>query len=963
MRRPLALVWLASFLPSVVRAGVFTLSELDWTLTNQNGSIKIPGSVPSQVHLDLLKAGIITEPLLGINDFTQRWVINDNWTYTADVSPITKAITKTDKTLLVFYGIDTIANITLAGHPIAWVNNQFQQYVFDVSEVIAAPVAGNTNLTVAFESAWYYGLNASTRPDAETFPRGDDFEYPGVRNWIRKVQSDFGWDWGPAFIPSGIQKPAYFISLSSSPSHEADDSDAKTLSSPVFISETSIDIFKQGYVAAAQGPINQAASWVVNVSLAVHSVVGATHPTLTFAIPELKLKSSPVTVEAITAPNASLSTPTWVTASWSLKDSAVQRWFPSNLGTPKLYNLTLSLGLGEAQAPIKFQAQVGFRTIQLIQTRYPDAEVAARNITPGDQWHFEINGKAFYSLGTNIIPFDPFYARTTDEQVRWVLESAVLSGQNMLRVWGGGVYQPSTTSVAITPNYPPHATDVYSFYSVCDELGILAWSEFIFSDDLYPLNDWLIDSVETEVRQNVRRINKHPSVAQWAGGNEIEGIVQGQNNSATGLHYVNEFVTLFQDILHDVAYDETNSIPYTDCSTTHGVLSVDPLIVRFGNATPGEIYGNSERYDYAAADAFSYSTYPVSRFVNEFGFHSMPSFYSWEEVLESAEDFSFNSTVVSSRDHHPPPGSLAWPNPNAAQGQGQMTSAVELWLPTPGTSDSNQTFAQWSWSTQVFQAMTMYSELAFYRRGAGLPNNNLGALVWQLNDIWQGVSWSSIEYSGRWKVLHYTLTSIFQSVVINPFWTAATQDLEIAVTSDRWESVSGTAQWTWYDWTGKTLNTTHAKFTVPTLNNSVLFHQQGLSNILPAGANATNAWLHLNLTAQVEGKTQTNEQFFTPVSLASAQLVDPQIELTHEGGLTFTLSAKGGVAPWTWLDHPAGTVGVFVEKTSGLPANGFYLLPGTDRTVTFRLNAALSRNKAPDPGDFVVRSLWNNTHV
>lgn len=120
-------------------------------------------------------------------------------------------------------------------------------------------------------------------------------------------------------------------------------------------------------------------------------------------------------------------------------------------------------------------------------------------------------------------------------------------------------------------------------------------------------------------------------------------------------------------------------------------------------------------------------------------FHSMPSFYSWEEVLLSPDDFAFNGTVVASRDHHPPAGNLSWPNPNAPQGQFQMTSGVELWLPTPDTENSNQTFAQWCWSTQIFQAMTMESQIAWYRRGAGLGENNLGALVWQLNDIWQGV--------------------------------------------------------------------------------------------------------------------------------------------------------------------------------------------------------------------------------
>ena len=174
----------------------------------------------------------------------------------------------------------------------------------------------------------------------------------------------------------------------------------------------------------------------------------------------------------------------------------------------------------------------------------------------------------------------------------------------------------------------------------------------------------------------------------------------------------------------------------------------------------------------------------------------MPSFYSWQEVLLNPEDFAFNSTVVASRDHHPPAGSLAFPNPNANQGQAQMTQAVELFLPTPNTTDANQTFAQWCWSTQIFQSLNMVSEIAWYRRGAGLGENNLGALVWQLNDIWQGVSWSSIEYSGRWKVLQYGMTNIYSPVTIYPFWYANNETLEVLVTSDRWDAVEGTAQLT-----------------------------------------------------------------------------------------------------------------------------------------------------------------------
>ncbi|KAM5539879.1 hypothetical protein V8D89_006382 [Ganoderma adspersum] len=931
------------FTPTLVSADVLSLSGLRWSLRNANGSIVIPAKVPSQAHLDLLDAGIITEPLLGINDFTQRWIVNDNWTYTADITPLTQNLTKDQTALLVFYGIDTIANISVAGHPVAWVNNQFQQYVYDVTDLIRSPVNHDTNITVAFESAWYYGLNVTSRPDAEISPTGD-FEYAGVRQYIRKTQSDFGWDWGPAFVPSGVFKPAYLVTLSSETSTKATAPASHPFlasTGSVFLEETSLEISKVGQTSITLA--DQSAEWVVNVTLAIRSVVSARSPTISVSIPELKVSSGPLHVAAIPA---GANTSTVLRASFKVPEGLPKRWFPHNLGTPQLYDfvITLSLDKGEEAS---FVTRSGFRTIELVQTPYAQEELDARGITPGDQWHFAVNGKAFYTLGTNIIPFDPFYARMTSAQVRWVLESAVRSGQNMLRVWGGGIYQPSD-----------ELTGGYDFYAACDELGIFAWSELIFSDALYPINDFILESVEPEVRQNVRRINRHPSNAQWAGGNEIEGIVIGVNNSlANGTHYLNEFQTLFGEILHDI-------VAYTDCSTTSGVLSLDPYEIRYDNKTAGFIYGNSERYNYDASVAFDYSTYPVSRFVNEFGFHSMPSFYSWEEVLLNAEDFSFNSTVVASRDHHPPAGSLAFPNPNANQGQAQMTQGVELFLPTPNTTNTNQTFAQWCWSTQVFQSMNMLSEIAWYRRGAGLGENNLGALVWQLNDIWQGVSWSAMEYSGRWKVLQYGLASIFSPVTIYPFWYAGNETLEVLVTSDRWSAVRGTAQLTWYAWSGEAASSgMRVGFEVPSLNNSVVYEVSGLDAILPAGRAAEDVFMLLNVTAEVDGKRVTQESYFTPTSLASANLVDPKIEVRSGKDLAFTLSAKGGVGVYTWLDHPAGTVGYFQDTSTGLPANGFYLIPGIDRSLQFILNPSLSKVVDPNPADFVVRSVWNNTHL
>ncbi|OJT12500.1 Beta-mannosidase A [Trametes pubescens] len=921
---------------ALAAAKLLSLSELQWTLQNAEGLIKVSAQQPSQVHLDLKDANVITEPLLGINDFSERWIVTDSWIYQADLSSIIAQHSQsnnTSKTLLVFYGLDTVANVTVAGHLVAWVNNQFQQYVYDITDYLASPLANDTSLNISFESPITYGQNISSRADVE-MEIAPAFEWPDVRQFMRKISSDFGWDWGPGFAPSGVFKPAYLVTLSDSPDNEAADISVShpilvSQSNGIFIEESALEVSKVGQSPNVRP--DESADWLVNVTLAIRSIRADANPTVTVSVPELNIDSGPLKLSAIpAATNAS----TFVSATFTVPEGVPQRWFPYTLGTPTLYNFTVTLNIAGLPAA-SYITRSGFRTIFLAQTPYSQEDVEQRGIIPGDQWHFEVNGKAIYSKGSNLTPFDVFYARTTTEKVRWILDSVVKSGQIMLRVWGGGIYQPSD-----------ELTGGYDFYSLCDELGILVWSELGFSDATYPMNDFFLESVEREVKQNVRRVKKHPSNVQWAGGNEIEPLLIIVNATTVPItvgnltigpgpldpRFFDNYVGLFQNFLHDIVLQEQSSVAYTACSTTNGVLSLDPYVLRLNNVTAGHIYGNTELYNYDSSQSFNYSTYPQARFVNEFGFISMPSFYSWEEVLESPDDFAFNSTVVMSRDHHSPAFGLEFPNPNAIEGQIEMTLAVERWLPTPGTADANQTFTQWCWSTQVFQSLYMQSEIAFYRRGSGRGENNLGAIMWQLNDVWQGTSWSAIEYSGRWKVMQYGLTNIFTPVIAYPFWVPETETLEVAVTSDLWEAVEGTVQLTWYDWHGTSLNTSSHTFAVPSLNSTVAYTDQGLNNILPAGFKAEDVWAMLTLTATVDGQTVTHEQQFVPTSLANANLVDPQIKVTSADGITFTLSAQGGVAPFTWLDHPSGTVGYFVDVKSDKPLNGFYLVPGADRT-------------------------------
>lgn len=214
---------------------------------------------------------------------------------------------------------------------------------------------------------------------------------------------------GPAFVPSGIFKPAYLVTLPETPvsGHLASASHPLLVSTSgnVFIEESSLEILKVGQTSIATA--NQKADWLLNVTLAVRSTVVSHSPSIVISIPELGFTSQPF--PTIPALSASTIAPTILNAHFTIPDGVPERWFPHNLGSPKLYNVTITLNLSKTSS-VSFVTRTGFRTIELVQTPYSQADVDARGITPGDQWHFEINGKPFYSSGTNIIVRASCYA-------------------------------------------------------------------------------------------------------------------------------------------------------------------------------------------------------------------------------------------------------------------------------------------------------------------------------------------------------------------------------------------------------------------------------------------------------------------------------------------------------------------------------------------------------------------------
>nr|POE46822.1 beta-mannosidase a [Quercus suber] len=634
-----------SLLPLTFSQTVISLVGDQWTLSNDALGISVPASLPSHVHLDLLANQVIGDPYYGLNDFNLRWVALNNWTYTT--AAISGLSTNVDgiTTWLQFDGLDTFAEISFCGKHVAHTNNQFRQWWFDVSHILSSCDEVDRTISITFGSAPLIANDIAAQPGQETWPYGPQMVYEFPNRWfIRKEQSDFGWDWGPAFAPAGPWQPAFVVQISPNEVH---------------IRNSIIDIYRKGQLNNV--PPDQTVPWIVNASV---DYIGTLPSDATLHYHLQTTSNETVSYGNLGNVNCTNST---LTGAVFIPDAEVKLWWPSQLGEQNLYHIEIAIV--SKNTPIaSVRKRVGFRTIVLNEFPVSDAQLA-KGVAPGNNWHFEINGHEFYAKGSNFIPPDAFWPRVTKEKMSQLFDSVVAGNQNMLRVWASGAYSPDF------------------LYDLADEKGILLWSEFEFGDALYPIDEDFLENVRQEAEYNVRRINHHRATT----------FALGQYGDEVLDRYRHEYEQLFLDTLLPVVFGNSKSISYAPSSTSNGWLSLNfsrpiPIVERYNNLTMGSIYGETDFYNYAASALYNNSAYPVGRFSNEFGFHSMPSIQSWRQQI-SERDLTFNSSVVTLRDHHYPPGGLNTSNyANSSVGQIQMTEAVEMWYPVPNKAESAANF-------------------------------------------------------------------------------------------------------------------------------------------------------------------------------------------------------------------------------------------------------------------------------
>ncbi|KAK7140027.1 hypothetical protein R3I94_012593 [Phoxinus phoxinus] len=576
-------------------------------------------------------------------------------------------------------------------------------------------------------------------------------------------------------------------------------------------------------------------------------------------------------------------------------NQSVSLWWPFGHGEQPLYDLKMDMNL-EGGETLNAQQKVAFRTVELIQEPIPSS--------PGLSFYFRINGKPIFLKGSNWIPVHAFQDQVTTDMITILLQSAQKANMNALRVWGGGVYEQGI------------------FYSLCDMYGIMIWQDFMFACALYPTEKDFIQTVREEVTQQVRRLKSHPSVVIWSGNNENEAAIATDWFHITVAErplYVKDYVKLYVENIRDIVLQEDSTRPFLVSSPTNGVESEKEGWVAQDPYDPH--YGDTHYYSYYK-DCWDWTAFPRTRFASEYGFQSWPSLSTLSKVSVSS-DWDFSSNFSSHRQHH-------------EDGNQQMLKQAELHYILPNSTDPVQKYRDTIYITQVMQAQCVKIQTEFYRRSrsdiVGGKGHTMGTLYWQLNDIWQGPSWSSVEFGGKWKMLHYWATDFY-----SPILSMGVEDkgdlLMYAVSDSHSEQHNVKAKVKLYSWSSfDAVCSFESNVTTIKAGGSTLVFQKPISALLTQCGNCTrrSCIVTFHLSSPEGQMISPHNHIFLSSPRHAEGLQKPNI--------TFTVKDAGIMQNFVvtlYCSFPAVYVWLDVDDIPGdFNVNGFLML-SKNSSVTF----------------------------
>ena len=669
-------------------------------------------SVPGTVHADLLRHGLIDDPFVGLNEYGNRWVEEADWTYATTFDITAGELRDYSNVALVMDGLDTFAEVSVNGTEVARTRNMFLRHEREVRHLLHE---GSNEVTVRFTSATRAVLGDYERQGIN-YPADNDKDSRHLSVYARKAPYHYGWDWGLRLVTCGVWRG---IGLHFYNGCKIDD-----------VHSTTTLTVGGAAVVGNEVRIANNGTQAVDATVAVSCTFGG--KPVTMASTSLRL------------------TPGDNVASIPLTIDTPRLWMPNGWGEPALYDIEATVTDNGGRVMARHRHQVGIREVEFVSE--PDSI--------GRSFYFRVNGQPIFAKGVNYIPQDITLTNVGRDDYERLFQNLAAANINMVRVWGGGIYE-----------------DDY-FYELADRNGIMVWQDFMFGCSTYPATPDFLDNVREEADDNIRRLRNHPCLVLWCGNNEIaEGIKywgwSRRYDDATYAKMRRDYDRLFKGLLPGrvAELDGGRSYIHTSPDTANwGRPATFPL----GDSHYWGLWYGKELFE--VMDTLDL------RFVSEYGIQSFPEMKTIRTFATDG-DLDINSEVMRNRQ-------------KSSTGNETIMHYITSYYDTP------RDFDDFVYLSQLVQGHGMAHCIVANRRNRPVC---MGSLYWQLNDCWPAISWSAIDYYGNKKALYYHSRDAFAPVIVS-----AVEDgerLDIYTISDKLEAVAGcTIELAVEDFHGNTLS-------------------------------------------------------------------------------------------------------------------------------------------------------------
>ncbi|MDR1951279.1 MAG: glycoside hydrolase family 2 protein [Bacteroidales bacterium] len=744
-----------------------------WTFRQNRGVNTYPATVPGVVHTDLMNNGIIEDPFFRMNERAVQWVDKEDWIYTTTFN-LSREIMAKDSIRLVFKGLDVYADVYINDTLVLKTDNMFHEWIVSRKDLLKE---GENELRVYFHSPLKIDI-----PKFDALPfryeAGNDQSRIGgvfdkqVSIFARKAPYHYGWDWGPRLVTMGIWRPVYIEAWNVG---RIEDVWVRNRSVSAKSATLSVDV-ELNMNAQQSGSLRVLNAETGEVYTTTTVNVGARH-------------TSPLTM------NFTIKNP--------------KLWWSNGLGEQYLYPIKVVL---ESNGKILDEQtkNIGVRSLRLVCDKDKDGK--------GTSFYFELNGHPVFMKGANYIPLDNFLPRVTRERYETMILNARDANLNMLRVWGGGIYEDDM------------------FYELCDKYGILVWQDFMFACSLYPADSAMLESVLREATYNVKRLRNHPSLALWCGNNEMQDAFftwgwkrrhEQRSPEGTAERLWGEYRAIFLDLLPEVvnAYDPQTAY-WPSSPLAHWEAEAQSY-------TEGCVHYWSVFHDREPIAAFAWPN-RIPRFMSEFGFQSFPTLPSVKKYAPYERDWDITSEVMLMHQRHP-------------RGNQLIKSFMGRYYRVP------EDFETFLYMSQVLQADAMRVGMEAHRRN--MPYC-MGSLYWQLNDCWPVASWSSVDFYNDWKALHHFARNIFEPVLVSPYETNDT--LTVHVVSDRLQAFRADLIVQILDFSGNIIFERKQQVSMPANTSRLMFSMP--TEAMLKGKSRNDVFVHVTL--EEKGKMPISNTYY-----------------------------------------------------------------------------------------------------